>query len=219
MIEPFGWHDRRHVPRAAGDGGATGLAVVAPGRRYSPARPMLDLARVGFLQHGYVVRELWWDAKERLADPSGWVREHVCAEVEAEAELADGAGPAGGRLVVCGKSLGTRASTLALHPGPASRLDGVWLTPLLTNPGVVEGMRAISAAGGRQLLVGGLADELWDSAVAHDLAALPGCTMLEFADADHSLGVPGDVVRTGEVLLEVARALRGFLAAPPGSSY
>lgn len=211
MIEPFGWHPRRHQP----PGPSAGLAVVAPGRRYSPARPMLDLTRVALLQHGYVVRELWWDAHQRLADPSGWVREHVLAEVEAEKAEAG----AVDRLLVCGKSLGSRASTLALHPGAVQGFDAVWLTPLLTNPGVVEGIRAIAAIGGRQLLVGGLGDELWDSAVAHDLAGAAGCTMLEFPDADHSLAVPGDVVRTGEVLLGVASALREFLARPPGAPY
>jgi hypothetical protein len=70
---------------------------------------------------------------------------------------------------------------------------------------------AIAADAGRQLLVGGLADELWDTAVARELAD-NGCQVLEVADADHSMGT-SDAVRTAEIHLEVARAVEAFLGS------
>jgi hypothetical protein len=66
------------------------------------------------------------------------------------------------------------SSSSASRSAPAPRsyaaergLDAVWLTPLPVDPAVAE---AIAANAGRQLLVGGLADDLWDSSVARELA-------------------------------------------------
>ena len=121
------------------------------------------------------------------------MRRHV------EAALA---GEDADHVVVVGKSLGTRAASYAAERG----LDAVWFTPLLVDPTVAE---AVAANSGRQLLVGGLADELWDAAIARELAD-NGCTVLEVPDADHGMGTP-DAVRTAEVHLEVARAVEAFL--------
>ena len=54
----------------------------------------------------------------------------------------------------------------------------------MVEPALVEG---IAASAGRQLLVGGLRDELWVSAIAHELGG-SGCDVLEVPDADHSMG-------------------------------
>ncbi|MCW2736321.1 hypothetical protein [Nocardioides sp.] len=177
------------------DGPARGLAVVAPGRAYPPSAPLLEFARRALLQHGFAVQQLWWDSTARGdEDSDAWVRGHV------EAALA---GEDADHVVVVGKSLGTRAASYAAERG----LDAIWLTPLLVEPHVAE---AIGANAGRQLLVGGLADELWDAAIARELAD-SGCDVLEVGDADHSMGT-GDAVRTAEIHLEVARAVDAFLS-------
>jgi dienelactone hydrolase len=177
-------------------GPSRGLAIVAPGRAYSPSAPLLELARLALLQHGFTVQQVWWDSTTRGdEDPEPWVRRHVAAALAEED--AD-------RVLVVGKSLGTRAASYAAERG----LDAIWLTPLLTDPTVAE---AIAANAGRQLLVGGLADQLWDAAVARELAD-NGCDVLEVPDADHSMAVPDDVVRTAEIHLEVARALEAHLS-------
>ncbi len=177
------------------DGDSRGLALVLPGRAYSPSAPLLELARLALLQHGFTVQQVWWDAGSRgEEDAEAWVRRHVTEALAVED--AD-------HVVVVGKSLGTRAASYAAERG----LDAIWLTPLLVEPALAE---AIAANAGRQLLVGGLADELWDAAVATELAD-NGCDVLEVPDADHAMGT-GDVVRTAEILVEVARAVDRFLA-------
>lgn len=177
------------------DGPSRGLALVLPGRAYSPAAPLLDLSRRALLQHGFTVREAWWDATARGEEtPLSWVRRHT-EEALAE-ERAD-------HVVVVAKSLGTHAAPYAAERG----LDAVWLTPLLVEPVIAEG---IAANAGRQLIVGGLADRLWDADVARELAD-NGCEVLEVPDADHSMAT-ADVVRTMEVHVEVARALSTFLS-------
>ena len=176
-------------------GTSRGVALVAPGRAYPPSAPLLEFARRALLQHGFTVQQLWWDSTTRGdEDAEPWVRRHV--EAAHAAEDAD-------RVLVVGKSLGTHAASYAAERG----LDAIWLTPLLTVPPQAE---AIAANAGRQLLVGGLQDGLWDTAVARELADA-GCDVLEVADADHSMGTD-DAVRTAEIHLEVARAVEAFLS-------
>ncbi|PKH40288.1 hypothetical protein SAMN05192575_110139 [Nocardioides alpinus] len=177
-------------------GPSRGLALVAPGRAYPPSAPLLDFARLALLQHGFTVQQIWWDSTTRGdEDPEAWVRRHVeAALVEEDAD----------HVLLVGKSLGTRAASYAAERG----LDAIWLTPLLVEPEVSE---AIAANAGRQLLVGGRGDDLWDAAIAHELAE-NGCAVLEVPDADHGMATPGDAVRTAEIHLEVARAVEAHLS-------
>ena len=176
-------------------GESRGVALVAPGRAYSPSAPLLEFARRALLQHGLTVQQLWWDTTTKgEEDGDSWVRRHV--EAALASEDAD-------RVLVVGKSLGTRAASYAAERG----LDAIWFTPLLVEAPLAE---AIAANPGRQLLVGGLADDLWDAGVARELAD-NGCSVLEVADADHSMGTD-DAVRTAEIHLEVARAVEAFLS-------
>ena len=105
------------------------------------------------------------------------------------------------RVLLVGKSLGTRAASYAAERG----LDSIWFTPLLVVPEVAE---SIAANPGRQL-VGGLADELWDAA-SRQLAD-SGCDVLAVPDADHGMATP-DAVRTAPgILVEVVTAADAFL--------
>ncbi len=187
----FGGAPTRWEPSGAG----RGLALVLPGRAYPPSAPLLDFARIALVQHGFTVQQVWWDSTARGdEDVDVWVRRHV--EAALAKEDAD-------HVVLVGKSLGTRAAPYAAERG----LDAIWFTPLLVEPSLVE---AIAANAGRQLLVGGLADDLWDAAVARELAET-GTDVLEVADADHAMGTD-DAVRTAEIHLDVARAVDSFLS-------
>lgn len=179
-------------------GESRGLALLLPGRAYSPAAPLLDFSQRALLQHGFTVEQVWWDTTVRSSDEEAaadaWVRRHV--EAALAHEDAD-------RVLLVAKSLGTRAASYA-----ATRaLEAIWLTPLLVEPRLAE---AIAANPARQLLVGGLADELWDTDVARQLGE-GGCDVLEVTDADHGMATP-DAVRTAEIHLEVARAVDAFLS-------
>ncbi|MEO6510567.1 MAG: hypothetical protein ABIO16_06225 [Nocardioides sp.] len=119
-------------------------------------------------------------------------------------QLAVAAEGVSGRVLVVGKSLGTMGSALAAE----REYEGIWLTPLLTRPWLVDAIRANPA---RQLLVGGTEDELWDRDVAASLAS-SGCDVLQVDGADHAMLVDGDPVRSAEALVEVSRAMARFLA-------
>ncbi|MGI8523634.1 MAG: alpha/beta hydrolase [Nocardioides sp.] len=190
MSVPFGGLPSRFEPV----GEPVGLALVLPGRAYSPAAPLLEFARQALLAAGWTVQQLWWDLPAGGADHGAWVRGQAGAALAEESA---------GRLLICGKSLGTLAASYAAELG----CEAIWLTPLLTDPAVVAGLHANPA---RQLLVGGTADPLWDADVAADLAGR-GCDVLQVDGADHGMEVPAGPVGSAEVLVEVTRAVVAFL--------
>ncbi len=195
MTGPFGGLS----PRTEPDGTPRGLALVLPGRAYAPSAPLLEFARLVLLQHGYAVQQVWWDASTRRpdVDPGEGVRDQAAAALGAETEPPR-------RVVVVGKSLGARAAPYAAECG----YDGIWLTPLLVEPTVADGIRANPA---RQLVVGGTADEFWDAPVAAALVR-EGCEVMEVPDADHGLCVPGDAVRSAAVHAKVTRRTDAFVS-------
>jgi hypothetical protein len=181
-------------------GTPVGTAVVVPGRGYPPAAPLTFFAGFALLQHGWSVRQVWWDPPEHETDDqtTAWVRAQV------EPTL-----PESGRVLLVAKSLGTYAAALAAE----RRYEAVWLTPLLRVPSVAD---AIAANPARQLLVGGSADTVaWDPALARTLAG-PGCDVLEVPGADHAMMTPGDAVRGVGVHVEVTRAVDTFLGRLAG---
>ena len=195
MTGPFGGLS----PRTEPDGTPRGLALVLPGRAYAPSAPLLEFARLVLLQRGYAVQQVWWDASTRGPDvgPDVWVREHAAAALAAEVEPPR-------RVVLVGKSLGTWAASYAAD----CRYDAIWLTPLLVERAVVDGIRSSPA---RQLVVGGSADEFWDASVAGGLVR-EGCEVMTVPDADHGMCVPGDAVRSASIHTEVTRRMDAFVS-------
>jgi hypothetical protein len=180
------------------DGEPVGLAVVLPGRGYPPAAPGLAYAGYVLRAAGWRVRDVWWDPPANgslsLEGEVTWVGDRLAAATQR----------ADGPVLVVGKSLGTYAARLAAERS----YPAIWLTPLLTDPVLVEGIRANPA---RQLLVGGTADRLWDADVAASLAAR-GCDVLQLDGIDHGLIDPADPVRSVDALVEITRAMARFVA-------
>jgi hypothetical protein len=57
---------------------------------YSPARPLLHLARGALLQHGWTVQELWWQVPDDFSqftvnDRIAWVERQVTQAIDAGA--------------------------------------------------------------------------------------------------------------------------------------
>jgi pimeloyl-ACP methyl ester carboxylesterase len=140
-----------------------------------------------------------WSALEVLGepgdhpDPLAW--EGACAERAFAA-----AGTA--RVLVIGKSL---ASLLA---GAVSDRDlsAVWLTPLLTEPSVIDGLARARCP---TLLAGGTADASWQ---AEAIPTNPALDVLELPGVDHAVQVPGDPLASLDALRQIAESI-GRLAA------
>lgn len=168
------------------------VAIILPGGMYTPVAPLLYYATAVLLRHGWTVQEVWWTgAPDRAAAP-GWVREQAAAALARES--AD-------QVLLVGKSMGTYAAGLAAERG----LPAIWLTPNLTDNGVVEGLLAASKP---RLLVGGTADPYWRG----DIARSSGAEVLEVPDADHAMEIEDDPVRSVEILGQVTAAMDRFVA-------
>ena len=168
------------------EGAEDRCAVLLPGQFYPTRAPVLWFAREAVLAQG-------WSAIEILGepgghpDPLGWERE--CAE------RALGHGDA--QKLVIGKSL---ASLLA--PQVSEReLPAVWLTPLLTDPTVTEGL---ARARRPTLLIGGTSDRLWQRTEIPDNPALE---VLELPGLDHGLQAPGEPQASLDALRQLTDAV------------
>ncbi len=179
------------------DIGTDRWAVILPGAKYLPDAPALWFAREAALAAGRNVVAVW-DTFDRTSEARRWVLERLEACLEFVADP---------KPLLIAKSLTTLATGVAAE----RELPAVWLTPLLAGDPraahVVDGLRRAAAA---CLLVGGTADEVWDGELAESIAT---AKVVEIADADQALEVPGDIGRSIDVLRVVARAVEEFAAA------
>ncbi|WP_328383443.1 alpha/beta hydrolase [Micromonospora zamorensis] len=167
--------------------------VVIPGRAFGPGAPLLMYAGdVAETRGATVHRHSWFQEPPSPDEPGieGWVRAEVTPLLDT----------VGGRPLLIAKSLGTNAASIAAERS----LPAVWLTPILTLPGVAD---ALGRATAPCLLVGGTAAKLWDGDIARRLSS----HVLEVAGADHGMYVPGPLTESIAVLSRVVVAVEGFL--------
>ena len=143
--------------------GRARTAIVLPGAMLGGA-PSTYYSALTLFEDGWRVVQVLqqWD---RETDRLAW------ATARADAALAY----AGNVELVVAKSMTTLTAGWAADLG----LRAIWLTPLLVDDVVVDGLRRKTAPA---LLVGGTEDELWDSALAPQLGIA-----LELEGADHGL--------------------------------
>lgn len=165
------------------------VAVLFPGRGYSPNHPLLYYARSVLLTQGWSVEEATWSAENLASQKS--LLETITATLDKVADMDP---------LVVGKSLGSYALPLVAHRGwPA-----IWLTPLLLQSELVDALKDVKA---KTLLVGGTADEWWDS----DVAKKSGLQVLEMPGATHDLEIADDPVASAKLLAEFVETMTLFL--------
>ncbi|GAA2632852.1 alpha/beta fold hydrolase [Paractinoplanes durhamensis] len=169
--------------------------VVLPGRMGGTLSPLPLYTSDAAEARGATVHRHEWVATPpgipEVYEPSTmeWVRGEVTPLLDR----------VGGRPLLIGKSLGTNASVLAAERD----LPAIWLTPLLHLPHVVAALERATAP---MLLIGGTGDRSWDGAVARRLTP----HVFEVPNADHGMYVPGPVVASIGVLIQVVQATEEF---------
>ena len=168
--------------------------LLLPGRLYGTSAPLMMYAGDVAARRGLTVHRHEWQGEP--PDPSeppivGWVEAQVGPRVEA----------IGGAPVLIGKSLGSQATGLAA----ARSLPAIWLTPLLTVSWVAD---ALARSRAPFLLIGGTADQVWDTDAAHRLTP----HVLSVPEADHGMYVPGPLTESIAVLSRVVVAIDEFLS-------
>lgn len=144
------------------------LAVVLPGTGYTARAPLLAWPVAMLRELGWRVEVVEWQPGDTASDdPRGVVERHL-RRVGLEV---------GGRVdLVVAKSFGTLALPWAVEHG----VPGVWLTPVLTEPDVLE---ALTRASSSHLAAGGGADPMWAPAAGVETRA----RLITVDGADHGL--------------------------------
>jgi hypothetical protein len=176
-------------------GSVSGRVVfVLPGRAYGVEGPVLYYPAMTAVRRGAELRlHSWSRPYEQAESPGAFVSSEIGPAVGEMAAL-------GIRPLIIAKSLGVAAAPTAARLG----LPAIWLTPVLTAPTAVEGIRARTAPA---LLVGGTADRLWDGDIARELSP----HVCEIPGGDHSLLVDGPLGRSLDAMSTVTAAVEGFL--------
>jgi hypothetical protein len=173
------------------DGGRARCAVLLPGQFYPTRAPALWFAREAVMSRGWSALEVLGEPGEH-DDPLGWERE--CAERALEASGTE-------RPLLIGKSLATLlAGEIAQRDLPA-----VWLTPLLNESQVIDGL---AATGQPTLLAGGDADPAW---LLDRVPSNPAIEVLGLPGVDHALQVPDDLRASTDALARLADGIARFV--------
>ncbi|BCJ31353.1 alpha/beta hydrolase [Actinocatenispora sera] len=186
-------------------GGVSRAAVLVPGRSYPVESPLLYFAQEAVeVRDGYVEPVRWTAPELDQAGTRAWLTSAeseawVCGQVSDALARVEKSLP-GAATVLVGKSLGTRAASVAADRG----LPAIWLTPLLHTPRVVAELGRSEAP---FLLVGGTEDEAWDGAEARRLTP----HVAEIPGADHGMLLPGPLAASLAAHAVVATAIEHFL--------
>ncbi|GAA2850358.1 hypothetical protein Acy02nite_33570 [Actinoplanes cyaneus] len=177
------------------------VALLIPGYAYSAERPLLHFAGEVFAKHGWTTRQIRWPSllPPRSDDVALWNRQlrsyvhyHLGQVLAAEPDR---------RIALAGKSMGCFAAALAAERG----LPAVWLTPILRDSELPADLHRGTAP---FLLLGAAGDPDWEPAVARGL----GRPFFEAGKAAHGLEIPGDPVRSVDVLREATAAMDSFVS-------
>ncbi len=187
------------------------LALVLPGFGYSCDMPLLYFTVSHLLDQGTDVLQVEYDysrrAHYRTHDADERLR-WLLADVTAAWRVVLGQRPYR-RFTLIGLSLGTRALPPLLTTEPRLRdARTIWFSPLWHEDAVGAHLRRGAHPA---LVVIGTADPAYDEALVATLRAGGGGEVLVVPDADHGgLEVPGDVVRSVQVVERAIRAVQRF---------
>ena len=187
------------------------LALLFPGLHYSADMPVLyypgrillereaDLLQVETTYN----RQPGFSALSD-ADQVAWL--HADAAAALESPLAQRPYQ---RITLVGKSIGTLAMGELVHSDERLVKAGcIWLTPLLTNPRLVE---QIEQGGQCGLFVTGTLDPYYQPQRLNQVVKVTCSSSLVIAGADHSLEVPGNIWATLTALNELMRSVNEFI--------
>ena len=185
------------------------LALIFPGLRYTCDMPLLYFSAKLLLERGCDVIQLWIDSD--TPDFQGISQAELTQQSLEYSQALLTAGKNGGAykdLLLVGKSLGTLTMTLLLTNDQAFLNETtIWFTPLLNLPPVSQVMLSLSSP---TFVAGGDADPTFEQEAVSQIKAMPNTTLTVLKDANHSLEIPGDSIRSLQNLSQVMIDLAAF---------
>ena len=185
------------------------LALIFPGLHYRCDMPLLYYATKLLLEGGCDVLQLWInsEAPEFECISQAELTQQLLEYSEALL-IAGKNGGAYKDLLLVGKSLGTLIMTLMLTNDQAfPNKTTIWFTPLVNLPPVSQVMLSLS---GPAFIAGGDADPTFEQEAIPQIKAMPNTTLSVLKDANHSLEIPGDPIRSLQNLSQVMIDLTAF---------
>jgi pimeloyl-ACP methyl ester carboxylesterase len=191
-------------------GEAQTLAVVFPGLGYHADLPVLYYPALALYANGADVLRLEYRYNEQPgfmrqpdAELNAWLGADAAAVLNLGLQRRKYT-----RITLVGKSLGTMAmAALFEQAGAVDGADCLWLTPVLTNPGV---RRQIEARENPGLVAIGEADPYYDPGMIARLKGKPNLRCLVFPGADHSLEVSGDALAAVHIIEQLLETIGAF---------
>jgi len=206
-IELEGHEGHRFFLVVEGDPRGEPVAVVFPGLRYSPARPLLHYTSKLLRARGWAVVEAWYDYDRPEFLTAAEADRHSWITADAAAVWRWVRGHARPRLLV-GKSIGTLAMAFLLRDARDAAAAKVWLTPLLRADDVLHAIAEDPAPG---LLVAGGADPATPPELLEGLER-PGLHTLVLPGAGHGLEVK-EPLPSLDLMRDYLQSLDAFLGA------
>ena len=178
------------------------LALIYPGLRYSPDKPLLYYTTELLLSRGYDVLQLWSNYGTAEYDQLSKAEKTIQIIADGQELLSSGR-QAGSyaKLLLCGKSLGTLTMAFILNEDQdLSEVTTVWFTPLIHLPPVSEAILNIDAPA---FIAGSLADSTFSSGPLDQIKSISDTATYITDHADHSLEIPGDTLKSLQILNQV----------------
>jgi hypothetical protein len=191
------------------------LAVLLPGQGYTARMPLFYYSVQIALERGWDVLSVDYGYSPLEYDGNLEVRrqrfEARTRELHADVDAALASGLKERdyeRLVLIGKSLGTRAMEHLLSSGIDHDVWNVWLTPLINEP---EVRVQVERYPGRTFVAIGTEDFAYDGDYLDRLRASGTVDVVVIEGADHSMDIPGDIAGSIRAVGEVMSRLDAFL--------
>jgi hypothetical protein len=190
-------------------GRASHLALILPGLLYGCDRPLLYYPTQLLQWRGADVLQLRRDyASQEFASAS---REEQAGSLMSDCQVLLEAGRSqknyAGYILV-GKSLGTIGLAYLLSRLAGETVAAIWLTPLLQQPRLVQAAANASAPG---LFIAGSDDPIYDKQALARIRQATGAESMIVQGADHSMEIPGDMIRSLFVMQKVMQGIADFL--------
>lgn len=187
------------------------IALLYPGLRYSCDKPLLHYTTEILLDRGFDVLQLWADYDNPEFQSFSQAEQTVQLIEDGKALLQAGLKSSSySELILVGKSLGTLTIAFILSQGVNfPEIKTIWFTPLLYLPPVSQSVLELT---GPVFIAGSQADQTFDYPASSQLSEKPNIIMNIIEDADHSLEIPGDPIRSTQILSSLMANLLEFLS-------
>ena len=187
------------------------LALIYPGLRYSCDKPLLHYTTEILLARGFDVLQLWANYGKPEFQSLSQAEQTIKLIEDGRAMLHTGVQTKDySQMVLVGKSLGTLTMAFILSEESFNpNLRTIWFTPLFHLPPVAK---IVLELAGPIFVAGSEADSTFDSGAVSQVLSKSNITTQVVKNADHSLEIPGDPVRSTQVLSSLMAGLTEFIS-------